>query len=399
MDPSPESIISIERVLPCTAPTDTTPPRCFVQNDNDRRWRLPVNDQPSPACPTLADLLEDASRSPAWLDMSAPDIIALGRRLRESQWQTILALMDKADYRQALPLLEELTDLTPRDGRFPRRLLDCQARLGLTDETRQTLAQLKPQDRPAAGALPPAFAIAEESVRRGVEERRQRRCARRLYPSTLGRGDPAAFDPRCLSGETLTIVTGLPRSGTSLMMQMLRRGGMDICSDLNHGDEDNPGGYVECRRLQRYWLEPVLLEGVGSAAVKLLNPVLDYLPVSHRYDIVFMLRPLEQVLASQRTFVGRHPEQQVRFAAANMSAQAQRDMRERILSRLRRWPQVNLLIVQYTELVADPQRHARRLAEFLGTQRLPDAQGMASLVDARLFRNRSDERLPAASND
>jgi hypothetical protein len=306
--------------------------------------------------------------------------------------------MERADYARALPLLEELADLTPGDQRFPQRLLECQQRLGLAKEARETLARMKPADRPEAMAVTRTPGGADDVVLRGVENRRQRRRARRLYRATLGRGDPATFDPRDLSGDTLAIVTGLPRSGTSLMMQMLRKGGMSICYDLGFADDDNPGGYLECRRLQRFFFEPVLLEGVGSSALKLFADVLEYLPVSHRYDIVLMMRPLEEVFASQEAFIGRHPNFRSRFASPHMSASAQRETRDRILARLPKWPQVNLLTVDYPSLVADPWRATAQLAAFLGKARIAHPDRMAALVEAARYRNRTDERSPASSN-
>jgi len=133
---------------------------------------------------------------------------------------------------------------------------------------------------------------------------------------------------------------------------------------------------------------PVLLERVGSSALKLFSAALECLPVSHRYNIVFMMRSLEQVLDSQKAFVGRHPRFRARFLSAHMSAESQREVRDRMLSRLPRWPQVNLLTVHHPALVADPQGHAEQLAAFLGRERLPHAERMAAVIDAGLYRNR-----------
>jgi hypothetical protein len=74
-----------------------------------------------------------------------------------------------------------------------------------------------------------------------------------------------------------------------------------------------------------------------------------------------------------------------------MSAESQAQMRDRMLSKLPRWPQVNLLTVDYTALVADPRRHAAELAAFLGRACLPNPERMAAVVDAGLYRNRIAE--------
>src|ERR1017187_10372834 len=104
----------------------------------------------------------------------------------------------------------------------------------------------------------------------------------------------------------ITIVSGLPRSGTSLMMQMLVAGGMNALSDgERQADTDNPRGYLEWERIKQLPNDPACIaEGEGKV-VKVISRLLLSLPASHEYRIIFMLRPLPEVLASQDEMLRR----------------------------------------------------------------------------------------------
>ena len=98
----------------------------------------------------------------------------------------------------------------------------------------------------------------------------------------------------------ITIVSGLPRSGTSLMMQMLAAGGMPILTDQRRlPDEDNPRGYFEWEEVKRLPKNPALIARGEGMAVKVVSHLLAFLPATHEYRIVFIERPLPEILASQ----------------------------------------------------------------------------------------------------
>src|SRR5262249_56905877 len=104
----------------------------------------------------------------------------------------------------------------------------------------------------------------------------------------------------------IVVVSGLPRSGTSLMMQMLQVGGMPLLiDDLRPPDADNPNGYweyepVKCLQQDNFWIPKA--EG---KAVKVISALLQYLPPQHTYKIIFMQRPLPEILASQTVMLER----------------------------------------------------------------------------------------------
>ena len=97
----------------------------------------------------------------------------------------------------------------------------------------------------------------------------------------------------------ITIVSGLPRSGTSLMMQMLAAGGMHVLSDgERRADVDNPQGYLEWERIKRLPKDPACIEEAEGKAVKVISLLLLSLPEGHEYRVIFMQRPLSEVLAA-----------------------------------------------------------------------------------------------------
>ena len=104
----------------------------------------------------------------------------------------------------------------------------------------------------------------------------------------------------------ITIVSGLPRSGTSLMMQMLVAGGISPLSDGERkADTDNPRGYLEWERIKQLPDDPGLISEGEGKVVKVISRLLLALPSGHEYRVIFMQRPLPEVLASQDAMMRR----------------------------------------------------------------------------------------------
>src|SRR3989442_10700966 len=107
----------------------------------------------------------------------------------------------------------------------------------------------------------------------------------------------------------IVIVSGLPRSGTSLMMQMLQAGGMSLLKDdLRPPDADNPNGYWEYEPVKRLQQDDSWIPKAEGKAVKVVSALLQYLPPQHTYKIIFMQRPMQEVLASQTVMLERRGE-------------------------------------------------------------------------------------------
>ena len=198
--------------------------------------------------------------------------------------------------------------------------------------------------------------------------------------------------PAGTSGRTLVVVSGLPRSGTSLMMQMLAAGGLPPKTDGERtADEDNPEGYLEWEAIKRVAREPQLLDepGLERQAIKVVTALLPSLPRGHRYKVIFMSRPVEEIVRSQAKMIARRgsvgAEQSEELLAPNLQKH-----RDDTLAGLRREPKVfEVLEVDYPALVADPATWATRVAEFVGADRLPQPERLAGAVRTDLHRNRA----------
>ena len=189
-------------------------------------------------------------------------------------------------------------------------------------------------------------------------------------------------------GAPIIVVSGLPRSGTSMTMQMLHAAGVPIVTDgLREPGEDNPRGYFEDERVKALYKDEEdgawLVEARGKA-IKIISFLLRDLPPSNDYRIIFMRRDLDEVLASQRKMLERRGEptdtSDRQMFALWTSHLAQVD---ELLSSSRH---IRALDVEYRDVVAEPRGQARRIHDFLGQDL--DVERMVAAVDAKLYRNR-----------
>lgn len=187
---------------------------------------------------------------------------------------------------------------------------------------------------------------------------------------------------------TVVIVSGLPRSGTSMMMKMLAAGGLPILTDGERtADEDNPEGYFEFERVKKLRQGDVAwLPQAEGKAVKVISALLEYLPAGYRYKVLFMNRAMPEVLASQRKMLIRRGEDPDKIDEAVLAESLARHV-----AHVKRWlasqPHFDVLDVDYNAVLLDPLPHAAQINAFLGGQL--DEESMASVVNPRLYRNRS----------
>lgn len=186
--------------------------------------------------------------------------------------------------------------------------------------------------------------------------------------------------------EQVIIVSGLPRSGTSLMMQMLDNGGVEVVTDgIRTADTDNPKGYYEFERVKSIKRDASWLPDTRGKAFKMISQLLYDLPSSERYRIIFMERDFDEMLASQEKMLERLGK-----------PAAPRDEIERAytvhLNRLHEWlarqANIELLRISYNDLLAQPLEHAQRVRQFLGGD--VDIERMVNTVDPSLYRNRKN---------
>lgn len=186
----------------------------------------------------------------------------------------------------------------------------------------------------------------------------------------------------------IIIVSGLPRSGTSMMMRMLAAGGVPlVMDDARRPDPSNPLGFFEDERVKQLPRgDAAWLADAAGCAVKVVSPLLRFLPSNLRYDVLFMQRPIEEVMASQAAMLKQLG------AARDVGADDRvRADYVRHLAAVQAWmnvqPHIRALTVQYADIVSEPGMHATRIAEFL--KRELDQPAMAAAVDKTLHRQRS----------
>jgi hypothetical protein len=188
----------------------------------------------------------------------------------------------------------------------------------------------------------------------------------------------------------IVVVTGLPRSGTSLMMQMLAAGGFPILTDGVRGaDEDNPRGYFEFELVKRLPVDASWLAQAEGRALKVIHALTKYLPPGYEYRTIVMRRAIEEVLASQSQMLNRAGKASA-GDEKKLAAAFEAQMTETVES-MRRQPNFRVLQMPYKNLLDAPLREAERVIDFLSVSL--NGNAMASVVDPSLYRQRS--RLPA----
>jgi len=184
----------------------------------------------------------------------------------------------------------------------------------------------------------------------------------------------------------VVIVSGLPRSGTSMMMRMLESGGIPMLVDnLRAADEDNPEGYYEFEPVKKTKEAPAWLEQARGRAVKMVYRLLYDLPSGYTYYVIFMQRHLDEIVASQNVMLKRHGR-----SSEAVNDQVVKDLFARELAKVERWlasqPDFHVLDVDYNQMLRDAAPQIRAIQEFLGVSL--DTAAMAAVVEPRLYRNR-----------
>jgi len=184
----------------------------------------------------------------------------------------------------------------------------------------------------------------------------------------------------------IMVVSGLPRSGTSMTMKMLEAGGIQPLTDhVRTPDTDNPKGYYEFERVKKLkegdisWLP----EGQGKV-VKVIAALLTYLPSDYEYRVLFMRRKIEEILASQAKMLENRGEDS-RVEDATMA-----ELFNKHLQQVRIWmdsqPNMRYLDLDYNAMLAEPQIYVRQINQFLGGNL--DEEKMLGVIDPSLYRQR-----------
>ena len=189
-----------------------------------------------------------------------------------------------------------------------------------------------------------------------------------------------------MDSDFVTVVSGLPRSGTSMMMQALEMGGMSVLTDhIRASDEDNPKGYYEFELVKKTKTDSSWVSDSVGKAVKMVYRLLYDLPKDYEYRVIFMRRNIDEILLSQETMLKRTGQK-----GADISGEKLAELFKRELEKVDKWiaeqDNFSIISVNYQEMVESPLSQCQRVNEFL-TGNL-DVDKMLSVVDPSLYRNR-----------
>lgn len=187
--------------------------------------------------------------------------------------------------------------------------------------------------------------------------------------------------------DCIVIVSGLPRSGTSMMMKMLEAGGQPILTDnLREADANNPNGYYEFERVKQLpdgdygWINEA-----GGKVVKIVTGLIMNLPSEHKYKVIFMQRAMKEVLSSQKKMLGRLGQQDDKVEDVKMKKIYQQHLKE-VNAWIAKQPNIEVLYVNYNTMLGNPLELLQKVNEFLGGKM--DVDAMAGVINKELYRER-----------
>ena len=188
--------------------------------------------------------------------------------------------------------------------------------------------------------------------------------------------------------DVITIVSGLPRSGTSMMMKMLDEGGMEPLTDnVRTADKDNPKGYYEFERVKDLPEDTEWLENAEGKAVKVLAEQIKHLPDGYDYKVIFMERNLEEIIESQRKMLirqGKDPDKVSREELRDMFTKYRSILKNEISSH----PNMEVIYVSYNDIMSHPEVSVDSIIAFHNGEL--DKEKMVNVIDEDLYRNRAE---------
>ncbi len=189
-------------------------------------------------------------------------------------------------------------------------------------------------------------------------------------------------------GDDVVVVSGLPRSGTSMLMNMMESGGLTVVTDkVRESDTDNPKGYFEDERVKDLENDPdkSWVRDVRGKTIKVISHLLKELPEENFYKVILIRRNLDEIVASQNIMLDRRQEPNP--ISDEKAIQVYRNHMIDTKVFLRRKPNYDLLELHYHNVIADPIESAKKVDEFLGGGL--SIESMAKVVDPSLYRNRT----------
>lgn len=193
--------------------------------------------------------------------------------------------------------------------------------------------------------------------------------------------------------DDIVIVSGLPRCGTSMMMQMLEAGGIPSMTDhLREADEDNPQGYYEFEKVKTIKEDSSWLKTCHGKAFKMVSALLYYLPKDKRYKVIFMKREMGEMLASQNKMLQRKGQKSDTVSDEEMAEKLHKHLRK-IEEWLENQNNIDVIYINYNEVIKNPHENAKLVKQFVNGGL--DVDKMAGSVKTSLYRQRKEVLGPS----
>ncbi len=210
-----------------------------------------------------------------------------------------------------------------------------------------------------------------------------------LYSENLNMPDKAEQHRKIIDEQIkdeVIVVSGLPRSGTSMMMQMLHAGGIEPLTDGNReADDNNPKGYYEYDKVKKLLVDQSWLDEAQGKVVKIITQLVSKLPATNNYKIIYMDRDISEVLVSQQKMLGKTADVNSNAFPLGMDMAFKKQV-----AKMKTWvdsqPFVDILKINYRDCINNPLDNASKIAQFLGKEL--DLSAMAQAVDPNLYRNK-----------
>ena len=193
--------------------------------------------------------------------------------------------------------------------------------------------------------------------------------------------------------DDIVIVSGLPRCGTSMMMQMLEAGGILPMTDhIRKADEDNPKGYYEFEKVKKIKEDASWLESCYGKAFKMVSALLYYLPNDKRYKVIFMKREMAEMLASQNKMLQRKGQNSDTISDEEMSKKLHKHLRK-VEEWLANQNNIDVIYINYNDVINNSYENAQLVNQFVNGRL--DVEKMAGSVKTSLYRQRKRSVSPS----
>ena len=230
------------------------------------------------------------------------------------------------------------------------------------------------------------------SLAQSPGNRRAHQWIAKLYKEHLVTPEKAIYHEEFIKNNikgTITIVSGLPRSGTSMMMQMLNAAGLDVLTDnVRQNDDSNPKGYLELEKVKKLHLDNSWLKEADGKLIKVVAPLVMNLSNDYNYKIIFMLRDMDEMIRSQQKMLGKS-EDVIKSSYPVSLIEAFKKQLEKADIWLKSMPNVSYMYVNYTDVINSPEEQIENLNSFFDNEL--DTDKMLGQVDPSLYRNKSKE--------